>query len=327
MTRTPVNQNHPVPTIADVRDAAAVLRDVARRTPILTSRILDEQTGCEILLKAENLQTTGAFKFRGAYTALAALPEGEGVVAYSSGNHSQAIARAARLQDRRAVIVMPEDAPRSKAEATAAYGAEIVPYDRYSEDRVAISEEIAAERGAHVIPPFDHPGVIAGQGTAALELFEDAGQLDALYVPVGGGGLLAGSLLASSELAPECAVIGVEPEAGDDVMRSVAAGEPVTIEVPRTIADGAQTTRVGRLTFPIIRDRVDQMMTVPDSALIETMRMLAERVKTIVEPTGCLGLAGALAQAAQRPGQRIGVILSGGNVDLARFAALLEQRD
>lgn len=327
MTRTPVNQNHPVPTIADVRDAAAVLRDVARRTPILTSRILDEQTGCEILLKAENLQTTGAFKFRGAYTALAALPEGEGVVAYSSGNHSQAIARAARLQDRRAVIVMPEDAPRSKAEATAAYGAEIVPYDRYSEDRVAISEEIAAERGAHVIPPFDHPGVIAGQGTAALELFEDAGQLDALYVPVGGGGLLAGSLLASSELAPECAVIGVEPEEGDDVMRSVAAGEPVTIEVPRTIADGAQTTRVGRLTFPIIRDRVDQMMTVPDSALIETMRMLAERVKTIVEPTGCLGLAGALAQAAQRPGQRIGVILSGGNVDLARFAALLEQRD
>lgn len=310
-------------TSADVRAAAQALDGVAHRTPVLTSRLLDAELGCEVRLKAENLQRMGAFKFRGAFWALANLPEGDGVVAYSSGNHAQAIALAARIQGREAVIVMPSDAPRSKAEATRGYGAQIVTYDRYTEDRTAIAANLAAERGAHVIPPFDHPRIIAGQGTAALELFEDVGQLDALFVPCGGGGLLAGSLLATADASPDCTVIGVEPAAGDDVTRSVSAGHPIAIDVPRTIADGAQTARVGDLTFPIIRDRGAEMTTVDDAQLVEEMRMLALRLKTVVEPTGCLGLAGLRAQAERWRGARVGVILSGGNVDLDRFTGLL----
>lgn len=317
----------PAPTIDDERAAAATLDGVAHRTPVLTSRTLDEQTGCEVLLKAENLQRVGAFKFRGAFAALAALPAGAPVVAFSSGNHAQAVALAARELGRRATIVMPQDSPETKVGATRGYGADVVTYDRYTEDRVAIAERIAGEQGAALVPPFDDPAIIAGQGTAALELFEQVGELDLLFVPCGGGGLLSGTLLAAAALSPACRVFGVEPEAGDDVRRSVAAGEPVQIEVPRTIADGAQTTRVGELTFPIIRDHVSGILTATDEQLVAEMRFLAAYLKIVVEPTGCLGLAAArehardLAGGTERP--RVGVILTGGNVDLSRFADLV----
>lgn len=313
------------PTPDDVRAAAAILDGVAHRTPVLTSRTLDAQLGCEVLLKAENLQRAGAFKFRGAYVALSRLPDGDGVVAYSSGNHAQAVALAARFQGREATIVMPEDAPTMKTAATRSYGARVVTYDRRTQDRTALAARIADESGAHLIPPFDHPDIVAGQGTAALELLEATDPLDLLFVPLGGGGLLAGSLLAAGMLAPGCAVIGVEPEAGDDVRQSLATGRPVTIPVPDTIADGAQTRRVGDTTFPIIRERAHAITTVTDAQLVEEMRFLAERVKTVVEPTGCLGLAGARTWAREHDvrGKRVGVILSGGNVDLARFAQLV----
>lgn len=317
------------PTSDDVLSAARVLDGIAHRTPVLTSRSLDEQLGCRVHLKAENLQRIGAFKFRGAFHALSRLPHDDAVVAFSSGNHAQAVALAARLQGRAAAIVMPSDAPAMKADATRGYGAEVIPYDRRGEDRVAIAERIARERGAHVIPPFDHPDIIAGQGTAALELLQDAGPLDLLFVPVGGGGLLSGSLLATRLLAPQCRVIGVEPEAGDDVRQSLAAGHPVSIAVPDTLADGAQTTRVGDTTFPIIRERAEAIITVPDDALVAEMRLLAERLKTVVEPTGCLGLAGLRAWAREHDvtGLRVGAILSGGNVDLQRFAHLIAASD
>ena len=317
-----------VPSFADVREAARVLDGTAHRTPVLTSRTLDALTGCEMLLKAENLQRVGAFKFRGAFTALSALAPGRPVVAFSSGNHAQAVALAAREQGRRATIVMPEDSPAAKLAATRGYGAEVVTYDRYREDRSAIAEGIAEEQGAAVVPPFDHPSIIAGQGTAALELFEDAGELDLLFVPCGGGGLLSGILLAAGGLSPACRVYGVEPEAGDDVRRSLAAGEIVGIDVPRTIADGAQTTRVGDLTFAIIREHVSGVLTASGAQLVEQMRFCATYLKIVVEPTGCLGLAAAVAQARELAGDlgrppRVGVILTGGNVDLARFAALV----
>lgn len=312
------------PSFADVRTAARLLDGVAHRTPVLTSRTLDMHLGCEVLLKAENLQRMGAFKLRGAYVALSRLPAGDPVVAYSSGNHAQAVALAAREQGRSAVIVMPADAPRAKAEATAGYGARVVSYDRASESREEIAARIAEETGAHVIPPFDHPDIIAGAGTAAWELVEEAGELDALFVPCGGGGLLAGSLLAVSGLSPACATYGVEPAAGDDVQRSLATGEPVTIDLPSTIADGAQTRRVGDHTFAIIRELAAGILAVEDSALVADMRFLAERMKTIAEPTGVLGLAGLRAEAQRWQGRRVGVILSGGNVDLDRFARLLD---
>lgn len=313
------------PTSDDVRAAARALDGIAHRTPVLSSRTLDAQLGCRLLLKAENLQRAGAFKFRGAYLALSRLPDGDGVVAYSSGNHAQAVALAARLQGREATIVMPEDAPAMKTAATRGYGARVVTYDRRTQDRAALAARLAEESAAHLIPPFDHPDIIAGQGTAALELLEATGPLDLLFVPLGGGGLLAGSLLAAGLLAPGCAVIGVEPAAGDDVRRSLAAGHPVTIPVPDTLADGARTTRVGDTTFPVIRERVHAITTVGDTQLVEEMRFLAERMKTVVEPTGCLGLAGARdwAQEHDVRGQRVGVILSGGNVDLTRFAQLV----
>lgn len=313
------------PTSDDVLAAAAILDGIAHRTPVLSSRTLDAQLGCRLMLKAENLQRTGAFKFRGACIALSRLPDGDGVVAYSSGNHAQAVALAASLQGREATIVMPEDAPAMKTAATRGYGARVVTYDRRTQDRAALAARLAEQSGAHLIPPFDHPDIIAGQGTAALELLEATGPLDLLFVPLGGGGLLAGSLLAAGLLAPGCAVIGVEPAAGDDVRRSLAAGHPVTIPVPDTLADGAQTTRVGDTTFPIIRERVRAITTVTDAQLVQEMRFLAERMKTVVEPTGCLGLAGARdwAQEHDVRGKRVGVILSGGNVDLTRFAQLV----
>ena len=324
-----------LPTFDDVRAAAARLAGHAHRTPVLTSRTLDAATGAAFFLKCENLQRMGAFKFRGAYNALARFDGAQrrgGVVAFSSGNHAQAIALAASMLGLRAVIVMPHDAPASKVAATRGYlaegglGGEVVLYDRYTEDREAIGQRIAGERGATVIPPYDHPDVIAGQGTAALELFEqtrDGGPLDALFVCLGGGGLLSGCALAARALAPACRVVGVEPEAGDDGKRSFESGSVVRIEVPRTIADGAQTQALGRITFPLIRANVDAIETASDAELVEAMRFLCERLKIIVEPTGCLAFAAARRLAGDFRGKRIGVILSGGNVDLARFASLV----
>jgi threonine dehydratase len=321
-----------LPTFDDVRAAADRIAGHAHRTPVLTSRTLDAATGASFFLKCENLQRMGAFKFRGAFNALSRFDAGQraaGVVAFSSGNHAQAIALAASLLGMRATIVMPHDAPAAKVGATRAYlgeSGEVVLYDRYTEDREAIGRSIAGERGATVIPPYDHADVIAGQGTAALELFEQTasgGPLDALFVCLGGGGLLSGSALAARALAPGCRVIGVEPEAGDDGKRSFESGVLVRIDVPQTIADGAQTQALGRLTFPLIRAHVDAITTASDAELVDAMRFLAERMKIVVEPTGALAVAAARRMAGDWPGGRIGVILSGGNVDLARFAALV----
>jgi threonine dehydratase len=311
---------------ADVHAAAARLRGVAHRTPVMTSRTVDEMTGAQVFFKCENLQRSGAFKFRGAYNAVAQIDEAHaaaGVLAYSSGNHAQAIALAARLRGIPAVIVMPEDAPRAKITATRAYGAEVVLYDRYTQSREQLGREIAGARGMTLIPPYDHPHVIAGQGTAALELFEDVGPLDTLVVCVGGGGLLSGSATIAAELAPRCRIIGVEPEAGDDVRQSVARGAIVRIDVPRTIADGAQTQSPGELTFPIIQALVADIVTVSDPQLVAAMRLFLERLKLVVEPTGALAAAAVLDGVIPTKGHRIGVLLSGGNIDAARLAALL----
>lgn len=314
------------PAYADVERAAARIAGAAHRTPVMTSRTADARTGAGLFFKCENLQRVGAFKFRGAYNAIAALDADQrarGAVAFSSGNHAQAMALAGRLQGAPVVIVMPEDAPAAKVAATRGYGAEIVLYDRYAADREAIGRRLAGERGLALIPPYDHADVIAGQGTAAKELIEEVGPLDLLLVCLGGGGLLAGSALAAAALSPGCRVIGVEPEAGDDGQRSFRSGTIVDIAVPRTIADGAQTQHLGTLTFPIIRRLVADVVTVPDAALVDAMRFFAERMRIVVEPTGCLAAAAALSGAVDVRGRRVGIILSGGNVDLARFAALV----
>ncbi|WP_256837861.1 threo-3-hydroxy-L-aspartate ammonia-lyase [Ornithinimicrobium faecis] len=316
-----------LPTFPDVEAAAAVVAQHAHRTPVLRSRRLDTLAGCQIHLKAEHLQRVGAFKFRGAITALSALDAGQqraGVVAFSSGNHAQAIALAARELGIRAVIVMPHDAPAQKVAATQGYGAEVVRYDRYNQDREQIATNLAAERGLSVIPPYDHPQVIAGQGTAVMELLEDAGELDVIVTPLGGGGLLSGSILAAGALAPQARVYGVEPAAGDDGVQSLRAGRIVTIETPRTLADGAQTTHLGHLTFPIIRDGVTDLVTATDDELVQTMRVLASDLKQVVEPTGALALAAVLSDAVpDTAGARVGVVLTGGNIDLSRFAELV----
>jgi threo-3-hydroxy-L-aspartate ammonia-lyase len=313
-------------TVEDVRAAAAQIKGVAHRTPVLRSRTLDGVVGAEVFVKCENLQRVGAFKFRGAYNAISRLaPEqlAKGIAAYSSGNHAQAVALAARELGSTAVIVMPADTPASKAAAVTGYGAEIVTYDRYTEDRVAIGEKLAADRGLALIPPYEHPHVIAGQGTAALELLEDAGPLDAVVVPVGGGGLIAGSATAAKALRPEIRVVGVEPEAGDDTKRSLAAGERVSIPVPRTIADGQTADIPGELTFSINRRLVDDIVLVSDDEIREAMRFAFERMKIVVEPSGATPLAALLAGRLDPPPARIGVIVSGGNVDARRFAALV----
>jgi threonine dehydratase len=315
-----------LPTFADVEAAAARLAGVAHRTPVMTSRRLDAQVGASLFLKCENLQRVGAFKFRGGYNALSRFDAAQrraGVVSFSSGNHAQAIALAARLLGIPATIVMPTDAPAAKLAATRGYGATVVTYDRYSEDRAAIGARLAEEQGLTLVPPYDHPDVMAGQGTAALELFEEVGELDALFVPLGGGGLLSGTALATRALSPACALVGVEPAAGNDGEQSMAAGELVTIPPPVTIADGAQTPSLGHLTFAVIRDAVDEVTTATDEALVDCMGMLATTMKLVVEPTGCLGLAAVMARAEQLRGRRVGVILSGGNIDLARFAELV----
>jgi threonine dehydratase len=316
----------PVPTFDDVLAAAARIAGHAHRTPVLTSRTADEEIGARLFFKCENFQRMGAFKFRGAFNALSRFDERQhraGVVAFSSGNHAQAVALSARILGMPAVIVMPHDAPAAKVSATKGYGATVVAYDRFSEDREAIGRRLADERGMTLIPPYDHPDVIAGQGTAALELIEDAGPLDALFVCLGGGGLLSGCALAARALAPACRVYGVEPEAGNDGQRSFRTGRIVRIDTPATIADGAQTQQLGEYTFAIIRRDVDDVFTASDAELVAAMRFFAERMKMVVEPTGCLGFAAARRMKAELAGQRVGVIVSGGNVDLRRYAEFL----
>ena len=315
-----------VPTFADVEAAAGRLAGVAHRTPVMTSRIADERAGARLFFKCENLQRSGAFKFRGAYNAISALSPAErarGVVAFSSGNHAQAIAYAGSLLGVRTVIVMPSDAPVLKLEATRGYGGEIVAYDRYKDDREAIGRRLAVEQGLVAIPPYDHSDVIAGQGTAALELFDETGPLDALFVCLGGGGLLAGSALSARARSPGCRVYGVEPEAGNDGQRSFREGSIVRIPVPVSIADGALTTHLGERTFPIIRELVTDILTVSDTMLVDTMRFLMERLKIVAEPTGCLAAAAALNGVVPVKGKRIGIVLSGGNVDSRVVAKLL----
>jgi threo-3-hydroxy-L-aspartate ammonia-lyase len=316
----------PEPTVENVREAAGRLAGHAHRTPVLTSRRIDAEVGASVFFKCENLQRVGAFKFRGAFSALSRFtPEQRraGVVAFSSGNHAQAVALAAALLRIPATIVMPHDAPASKVAATLGYGAEVVRYDRFAESREEIGAALATERGLTLVPPFDHPDVIAGQGTAALELCEDVPGLDALFVCLGGGGLLAGSALAARALEPEIRIYGVEPAAGDDGQRSFRCGEIVRIPVPETIADGAQTQALGTLTFPIIRREVADVLTATDEELVDAMRVFASTLKLVVEPTGCLAFAAVRRLAPRLAGQRVGVLVTGGNVDLDRYAALL----
>ena len=316
----------PPPTYDDVAAAAHRLKGLAHRTPVLRSSTADERLGAQLFFKCENLQRTGAFKFRGAFNTLAQFTDEQrerGVLAFSAGNHAQAIALSARLLDMPAAIVMPEDAPASKMAATRDYGAQVVTYNRYTEDREAISRRLALERGMTLVPPFDHPHVIAGQGTAAKELLEEVPDLDYLFVCVGGGGLLAGSLLAAEALAPQCRVVGVEPAAGNDGQQSFKAGHVVQIPTPHTIADGAQTQALGQLTFPIIQRLADDMVTATDEQLVESLRFFAERMKIVVEPTGALAFAGAQHGNVDIHGARVGILISGGNVDLSRLARFL----
>ena len=316
----------PLPTYDDVIAAARRLDGHAHRTPVLTSRTVDDEFGAKVFFKAENFQRMGAFKFRGAFNALSRFDAAQrraGVVAFSSGNHAQAIALSARLLGMPATIVMPQDAPAAKVAATRGYGASIVLYDRYTEDRERIGRDLAERQGLTLVPPYDHADVIAGQGTAAKELFDEVGALDALFVCLGGGGLLSGSALATRALAPACKLYGVEPEAGNDGQQSFRSGAIVHIDTPQTIADGAQTQHLGQLTFPIIRRDVDDIFTASDPQLVAAMRFFAERMKIVVEPTGCLAFAAARAMRDALRGLRVGVLISGGNVDLARFCALI----
>jgi threonine dehydratase len=316
-----------LPTYDDVVAAAGRIAGHAHRTPVLRSRFADELLGAEVAFKCESFQRTGSFKFRGAFSALSRLaeqaPRGAGVIAFSSGNHAQGIALAARLLGIPATIVMPHDSPALKLAATRGYGAEVVIYDRFTQDREALGKSLATERGLTLIPPFDHPDVIAGQGTATKELIEEVGPLDYLFAPMAGGGLISGSALSARALAPSCKVYGVEPTAGNDGQQSFRTGARVKIAVPETIADGAQTQQVGELTFAIIRRELADVLTATDAQLVAAMRFFAERMKLVIEPTGCLGFAGALHSGLPLRGKRIGIILSGGNVDATRFAELL----
>ncbi|MEU6815360.1 pyridoxal-phosphate dependent enzyme [Streptomyces sp. NPDC046860] len=312
-------------TLDDVREAAARLKGVAHRTPVLTSRTLDARVGASVYIKCENFQRVGAFKFRGAYNAAAQLPPDQlakGIAAFSSGNHAQAVALAARELGTTAVILMPEDAPRSKMEATLGYGAEVVTYDRYTQERAELGEGLARDRGLALIPPYDHLDVIAGQGTAALELFEDTGELDALVVPVGGGGLIAGSSVVAKSLHPAVRMIGVEPEAGDDTKRSLESGARVTIPVPRSIADGQVLPSPGEITFGINQRLVDAITLVSDEEIVDAMRFAFERLKIVLEPSGATPLAALLSGRVEDLPPRVGVIASGGNIDARRFSEL-----
>jgi threo-3-hydroxy-L-aspartate ammonia-lyase len=314
------------PCYADVVAAAERLEGQAHRTPVVRSAAADALLGAEVFFKCENLQRTGSFKFRGAYNAVSRLSPQQarrGVVAYSSGNHGQALALAARLHGVAATVVIPDDAPLAKIEATRRHGAEVILFDRYTEDRDALVQRLVDERGLTLLPPFDHADMIAGQGTVALELLSVVGPLDALFLCLGGGGLLSGSALVLAERAPRCQLFGVEPEAGNDGQQSLRLGHRVRIPTPRTLADGAQSVQLGVLTFPIIQRGVTDILTVSDAELVQAMRFMAQELKLVVEPTGCLAWAGAAQAAASLRGKRVGVLLTGGNVDLARYCALL----
>jgi threo-3-hydroxy-L-aspartate ammonia-lyase len=308
----------------DVARAHERIKPQARRTPALTSATVDALTGASVFFKCENFQRMGAFKFRGAFNALSQLKDSKGVVAFSSGNHAQAVALSGKLLGIKAVIVMPHDAPQVKLEATRGYGAEVVQYVKH-EDRESLAAKLATERGLTLIPPFDHPHIIAGQGTAAKELIEDVGALDVLMVPCGGGGLLSGCSIAAKHLAPKCKVIGVEPAAGDDATQSFVKKRLIAIAVPETIADGARTPSLGKLTFPIVLKNVDDMLTVTDAELTRAMFFLWERMKIVVEPTGALAFAALFNKKLEAKGLRVGVVLSGGNVDLRWAAAQLNK--
>ena len=315
-----------LPTFADVVAAAGRIEGHAHHTPVMRSSTLDQRLGAQVFFKCENFQRMGAFKFRGAFNALSRFDAAQrqaGALAFSSGNHAQAIALSARLLHIPALILMPADAPQAKLDATRGYGAEVILFDRFKQDREVLARDVAAERGMTLIPPFDHADVIAGQGTAAKELFEETGALDYLFVCMGGGGLLSGCALSARALSPGCTVIGVEPEAGNDGQQSFRSGRIVRIATPQTIADGAQTQAVGELTFAIIRRDVQDILTATDAQLVEAMRFFAERMKLVVEPTGCLGLAGALHGGVPLAGKRVGVVVSGGNVDVQRYGQYL----
>lgn len=314
-----------LPSYDDVVAASERIRGHAHRTPVMTSRTVNDELGAEVFFKCEHLQRMGAFKFRGAFNALSRFtPEQRkgGVVAFSSGNHAQAIALSAQLLGMPATIVMPSDAPAAKVAATKGYGAQVVVYDRYTDDREQIGRDLAVQHGMTLIPPYDHADVLCGQGTAAKELFEEVGPLDALFAPLGGGGLLSGTALATRALSPDCKLHGVEPEAGNDGQQSLRSGQIVRIPTPQTIADGAQTQYLGALTFAIIQRDVTDILTATDAELVSAMGFLSSRMKQLVEPTGCLGFAAARHYKDQLQGKRVGVILSGGNVDLQRFCSL-----
>ena len=315
-----------LPDFDDVVAAAGRISGTAHKTPVMTSRTVNEEFGADVFFKCENLQRMGAFKFRGAFNALSkfgAAQRRAGVVTFSSGNHAQAIALSAKLLGIPATIVMPHDSPAVKVAATKGYGGNVVIYDRYKEDREKIGRDLAEKHGLTLIPPYDHVDVISGQGTAAKELFEEVGQLDAFFVPLGGGGLLSGCALATRALSASCKLYGVEPEAGNDGQQSFRTGTIVHIDTPETIADGAQTQHLGNVTFPIIRRDVTDVLTATDAQLVACMGFMAARMKLVVEPTGCLGFAAARQMKSGLKGQRIGVLVSGGNVDMTRFCSLL----
>lgn len=315
-----------LPDYNDIVAAAERIADYANKTPVMTSRTVNEEFGAEVFFKCENFQRMGAFKFRGAMNALRQFTPQQraaGVVTFSSGNHAQAIALSAKLLGIPATIIMPHDAPAAKVTATKGYGGNVVIYDRYTEDREKIGQDLAEKQGLTLIPPYDHPHVIAGQGTATKELIEEVGPLDALFVCLGGGGLLSGSALAARHLSPDCMIYGVEPEAGNDGQQSFRSGNIVHIDTPKTIADGAQTQHLGQYTFAIIQQNVNDILTVSDTELVTAMKFIAERMKIVVEPTGCLGFAAARARKSELQGKRIGIIISGGNVDISRYGALL----
>ncbi|WAD32216.1 threo-3-hydroxy-L-aspartate ammonia-lyase [Citrobacter braakii] len=315
-----------LPDYNDVASAAERIADYANKTPVMTSRTVNDEFAAEVFFKCENFQRMGAFKFRGAMNALRQFtPEqrAAGVVTFSSGNHAQAIALSAKLLGIPATIIMPHDAPEAKVAATKGYGGNVVIYDRYSEDREKIGRDLAEKQGLTLIPPYDHPHVIAGQGTATKELIEEVGQLDVLFVCLGGGGLLSGSALAARHLSPDCIIYGVEPAAGNDGQQSFRSGKIVHIDTPKTIADGAQTQHLGNITFPIIQQNVNDILTVSDDELVASMKFIAERMKIVVEPTGCLGFAAARARKAELRGKKIGIIISGGNVDISRYSEFL----
>jgi threo-3-hydroxy-L-aspartate ammonia-lyase len=312
-------------TYDDIVDAAKQIEGVARRTPIMTSRTLDERLEARFYVKCESFQRSGAFKFRGAYNVLSRFTVTEcqrGVVTHSSGNHAQALALAGQLVGTSVVVVMPKDAPASKRRAAEGYGARVVEYDAATAKREDISRQIQEGEDRILVPPFDHPQIVAGQGTVALELIEEVGPLDVVLVPVGGGGLLSGSALATRYLSPDSRIVGVEPEAGDDATRSFKSGTLQTASNPKTIADGARTASMSQLTFSLVRENVDDMVTVSDAQIVEAMRFFWERMKLVVEPTGAMGLAAALSGKVETAGKRVGIIVSGGNVDLAAIGSL-----